>query len=346
MLEDRERSRGDNQISWVKILPNVRVMQSTCTKCGDGAVYHRAYSGEYFCGPCFKASIVEKVRRTIAQRQLLHHGDRVGVALSGGKDSLSLLAILTEVRRGHSSELVALTVDEGIAGYRDEALSYTVGLCSKLGVKQVTVSYEELFGFTLDDALAHRSGRKITSCSICGPLRRRSLDIAAQKAGLNVIATAHNLDDFIQTFYINLLSGDVGRIPWLAASGDPENGFSLRRVKPLMEIYEAEVAFFAYLSKFPFQSVPCPYSSEGIRSEVRAFLNALEKKHPGVKYSMFKSVLAVSANMALTPRKSAQLCARCGFPSTSPVCSACQTVEMVQLQANIAGRALPIFGGG
>ena len=115
---------------------------------------------------------------------------------------------------------------------------------------------------------------------MCGVFRRRAIDEAAVKAKVDVVATAHNLDDYVQTFMMNLLHGDVERLGWLDPS-TYDDDFPVRRVKPLTEVYEEEVALYAYLSKIPFQSASCPYMHEGLRSEVRDYLNELESKHPG-----------------------------------------------------------------
>jgi len=139
-----------------------------------------------------------------------------------------------------------------------------------------------------------------------------------------VVATAHNLDDILQTFYINLYSGDLERIKWLDPSYKvTSEEFKLRRIKPMIEIYEQELAFFAYLNNLPFQSESCPYMNEGIRTEIRLHLNDLERKHPGVKYSTLKTVLGIAASIQLNPHDSKKImrCEKCGSVSTGPICS-------------------------
>ena len=262
---------------------------------------------------------------------MLHFQDKVGVAVSGGKDSTSLLYVLSEVMKGHGSELYALTVDEGIEGYRAEAVDNAKALAKKLNVPILVVSYEELFGFSLDEALEEREAKnaKTTSCAVCGPLRRRSIDLAAEKLGVNVVATAHNLDDILQTFYINLYSGDLERIKWLDPDAPHKSEFKQRRIKPMIEIYEQELAFFAYLNELPFQSESCPYMNEGIRTEIRLHLNELESKHPGIKYSTMKTLLALAKNMQVESSKKVTRCEKCGSVSTGAVCSVCRTLELV-----------------
>lgn len=280
------------------------------------------------CSNHFKESIVEKTKRTIAKYRLFSHGDRIAVGVSGGKDSTSMLRILSEICQEHHSEIYAITVDEGIPGYRDESLEYARALTKKLDVPLAVLSYQDLYGFTMEEALERRKA-KISSCAMCGPLRRRAIDIGAKRVDANVVATAHNLDDVVQTFYINLLSGDVERIRWLAPSIRSKNNSSIRRVKPFMEIYEDEIALFAYLSDIPFQSVACPHSHEGIRSDIRLWLNSMESKHPGMKYSALKTILAIADGLRLTNERTVETCRTCGMPSSSPICNVCQTIQII-----------------
>jgi cytoplasmic tRNA 2-thiolation protein 1 len=309
-----------------------------CGRCGSPSCYARRYSGESLCAPCFKDSIVAKTRRTISEYGMLNRGERVGVAVSGGKDSLSLLKVLHQLSRPGGWELVALTVDEGVQGYRDEAIEHASALARELGLEHVTVSYRGLFGLSLDQALDWKDERDLSSCSICGVFRRRAIDEAAAKAGVDVVATAHNLDDYVQTFVMNLLHGDVERLGWL----DPatlDDGFPIRRVKPFTEIYEEEIALYAYLSGIPFQSVSCPYMHEGLRSEVRDDLNELEAKHPGMKHVLLKSALRVTSKLSEAEGgRETVPCSRCGKPSSRGLCGVCRMTETVLQHTKYSGK--------
>jgi len=303
-------------------------MSARCDRCGKDAFYHRAYSGETLCRKCFAGSIEDKAKRTIDKYGMLRHGDRIGVAVSGGKDSLSLLKILARVTEGHGSKLFALTIDEGIEGYRAESLKYASDVALDLGVEHLVFSYKELFGFTLDEFLKDRRV-KLTSCAICGTFRRRAIDIAAAKGGATVLATGHNLDDMVQTFLINLLNGDLKRIPWLNSSRGPSDGFRVRRVHPFLEIYEKEIALYAFGEGTPLQTIPCPYMDEGIRSSVRGYLNGMEEKHPGMKYSLLRSALELSEKLVVD-QPIAGTCSRCRYPSTSDPCSVCALLDAIK----------------
>jgi cytoplasmic tRNA 2-thiolation protein 1 len=306
---------------------------ASCSSCGAPPTYTRRYSGESLCSACFRDSIIEKTRRTISKYRMLGRGETVAVAVSGGKDSLALLKVLQGLRDRRVDHLVAVSVDEGVAGYRDEALAHARSLTEELGVEHIVVSYKELFGFPLDAALHWDVKRDVSSCSFCGVFRRRAIDEAAARANASVVATAHNLDDYVQTFMMNLMHGDVARLGWLDPSHS-DDSFPVRRIKPFMEIYEEEIALFAYLAGIPFQSVACPYMHEGLRSEVRDYLNQMEAGHPGIKNVLLNSGLDVISRYSRASEKRAIPCSSCGKPSSAGLCNVCRMKAEVKRHVN------------
>jgi uncharacterized protein (TIGR00269 family) len=254
---------------------------------------------------------------------MIQHNELVAVAVSGGKDSLALLKIINEMASTHSFRIKAITIDEGIPGYRNEALEIVEKFCNQLNVEHKVYSYKDLFELTLDEALELRENEKTSSCSICGTLRRRAIDYAAKDIGADVIATGHNLDDTLQTFVINMLSGDTTKIGWM----DPDTSTnSLRKIKPFCEIYESEIVFYAFTNDMPFQSEPCPHMNEGIRTEIREFLNSLENQHSGIKNNLYQSILKVSQIVKNSNTKQKTICKKCGNECTGDVCSVCNMV--------------------
>jgi cytoplasmic tRNA 2-thiolation protein 1 len=294
-----------------------------CDQCENSAVYTRKYSGQKLCSKCFSNSIVRKTAKTISKHKMIKNNELVAVAVSGGKDSLALLKIIHEMSSSHNFRIKAITIDEGIPGYRNEALEIVEKFCGELDVEHKVYSYKDLFELTLDEALGMRENEKTSSCSICGTLRRRAIDHAAKDIGADVIATGHNLDDTLQTFVINMLSGDTNKIGWM----DPDTSSnSLRKIKPFCEIYESEIVFYAFTNDIPFQSEPCPHMNEGIRTEIREFLNSLEKQHSGIKNNLYQSVLRVSNIVKETNYKEKTICKKCGNDCTGEICSVCNMV--------------------
>ncbi len=305
-----------------------------CTKCQKAeSIYFRAYSGEYLCKKCFLHSIESKAARTISKYSMIEYRDKVAVGVSGGKDSLSLLYVLKMLFDQHSNngnELVAVTIDEGIKGYRDESLQIVKDFCAQLGIESKVLSYQSLFGVDMDQAMIQRSSQKVSSCSICGTFRRRAIDIAAEAVGADIVATAHNMDDQLQTFMINLLAGDVERIGWIYPEPVQYMQSGMKKVKPFVEIYEYEIAFYALQRDIPFQSEECPYMNESIRTDLREFFNRLERDHPGIKYNGYKSMTKVSKVLRSSmPSCEIKKCSRCGHVSTGDICSVCKTLSIL-----------------
>jgi uncharacterized protein (TIGR00269 family) len=294
-----------------------------CDRCENQAAYTRKYSGEKLCSKCFSNSILRKTAKTISKYNMIKHDELVAVAVSGGKDSLALLNIINQMAATHNFRIKAITIDEGIPGYRNEALEIVQTFCAKLNVEHKVFSYKELFDLTLDEALDLRGDEKTSSCSICGTLRRRAIDHAAKDIGADVIATGHNLDDTLQTFVINMLSGDTTKIGWM----DPDTSTNtLRKIKPFCEIYESEIVFYAFTNDIPFQTEPCPHMNEGIRTEIREFLNSLEGKHSGIKNNLYQSIIKVSQIVKNTNHKQKIICIKCGNECTGEICSVCNMV--------------------
>lgn len=296
----------------------------TCTKCHERpSVFHRAYSGERLCAPCFRSSIKERVQGAINRFRMLDHWSRVAVGVSGGKDSLTLLHILKEIEdETHGSDLIAITIDEGIAGYRDEALGIAERACLNLGVEWRLVRFRDLFGRSMDEIAAE--DRVLGACTFCGVLRRRALNEAAKSVDADRLATGHTLDDMAQSALLNLLRGDVGKMPNLDPGGYTGTGF-VRRVKPLCEVPERETALYAYLGGFELQGTPCPYAGEAMRGDARDFLNEMEARRPGTLFTTYNTALKLIP--ASTAAEAMKTCRICGEPSVGDTCRVCQLID-------------------
>ena len=270
---------------------------------------------------------------------MIGYGERIAVGVSGGKDSLTLLSVFRKIlKKSNRNDVVAITIDEGIEGYRDESICIVENHCKKLEVPLKIFGYKELFGISMDEAMLRRPSKKNSSCSMCGTFRRRAIDMAAKSVGADVVATAHNLDDHIQTFMINLFSGDVDRIGLMHPNSSPiEYDGGLKKIKPFLELYENEIVFYAFNSGIEFQAEECPYMNESIRSDFRTFFNELEKLHPGIKYNCYSSVNRISKLVQNSHQQNSspylkKTCTKCGNISNNEVCSVCKTIFLLETQ--------------
>ena len=303
--------------------------ERTCSFCDEPAIYTKEYEGASFCGKCFRHSLEERVRRTITKHEMLVHDDHIAVAVSGGKDSLTLLTVLVKMeQRFPFSKITAVSVDEGIDGYRDEALQIAADACRKLNVKQHIVSYKELFGVTTDMIVKKNLGK--TPCSYCGVLRRKAINKAAATIGATKIATAHNLDDEVQTVLLNMLHGDPLRLVRSGPVLRDGKGRFITRIKPFWDIPEKEVVLYAYLAGVEFQTITCPHGNEALRNDIRTFLNQMEQKHAGTKFTLQKTAQKLREQLSTTihPLK-LQDCEKCGDPAPHRLCEACIMLESI-----------------
>jgi uncharacterized protein (TIGR00269 family) len=306
-------------------------MQSRCSKCGNPAIYLRRYTSEQLCGACLIQTTLDRVRRTINRHKMFLETDRIVVAISGGKDSTVLLHVLHKIESAFpNSEIVPVTIDEGIRGYRDKALESARALAQTLGFTLEIFSFKDLFKYSLDEIVLRKPINSLGACSYCGVLRRRALNMAAQELGATVVATGHNLDDESQTVLINLLRGDSARI---ARTNVPRaqsiEGF-VPRVKPLSELTERDIVAYSHYLALPYHDVPCPYAENAYRNDVRAFLNDMEYKRPGTLLAILRSSEMMVTAFRNTPTDwQLSLCERCGSPSSSRICKACEMLDMI-----------------
>ncbi len=304
-----------------------------CSICGrKEAFFFRPYSGEKLCRRCFVKSVEDKVRATIAEFNMLEYDDRVAVAVSGGKDSQSLLNILAKIERNYpKASLIAISVDEGIQGYREKALKLASENCKKLGIEHHIVSFKKMYGLTQDE-IVQRLGKeregKLTPCAYCGVLRRKLLNIKAREVEADKIATAHTLDDETQTILLNILRGDTLRIAREKPKTDLVHPELVQRIKPFCKIPERETTLYAYTRELIFQDLPCPYSSEAMRNDIRIFLNRMEHKHTGTKFTIFRSIQRIRPAIEKTVKKERlNRCSECGELTTQTMCKACQMLQ-------------------
>ena len=307
-----------------------------CSACkSKEAFFYRQYSGERLCKKCFTESIEAKVRSTITRYHMLKFDDHLAVAVSGGKDSLSILHILAKLKKSRpKTHLTAVTVDEGIKGYRDEALEIAASNCQKLEIPHHIVSFKELYGFTLDEMIfrAREKGQtELTACAYCGVLRRKAINAGARQVKATKVATGHTLDDEVQTVLMNIFHGDIARLAKEKPVTSEVHPLFVQKIKPFCEIPEKESALYAYVKKIQFQDTPCPYASEALRNDIRGMLNRMEEKHAGTKFTVSKAIERLRPALEETAQKEDfKTCAECGEPSALDLCKACELLRHVR----------------
>ena len=316
-----------------------------CDKCGAEAVMHAAYSGLHLCSGHFRRSVESRVRRRIRDDALLSEAATADdpetwlVGLSGGKDSVVLAHLLEGTFASDPRvELVALTVHEGIDGYRDASLEACLELTDDLGIEHEVVSYADEYGVEMD-AVAEDDPEGMAPCAYCGVFRRDALSRYADEYGADKLLTGHNLDDEAQTAMMNLLSGDIAQVAkhFDASLGsfeerEVDDSPFVPRAKPLRDIPEKEVALYAHLADLPVHMAECPHASEAYRGEIQELLYGLEDDHPGTRHSIMSGYEELARLAAEAHRGSEGPrgeCDRCGAPTNNEVCRKCDLVDAV-----------------
>ncbi|HDM67419.1 MAG TPA: tRNA 2-thiocytidine biosynthesis protein TtcA, partial [Thermoplasmatales archaeon] len=249
-------------------------MTVKCSKCHRRAVTFIRYNGTHLCREHFLEYVRRRVKKDIKKQGVIERDSVIGVAISGGKDSLVALHLLHEIfseRRGN--KLVAITVDEGIKGYRDESIKFAIENCDELGVQHYMISFKEVVGYTLDEIVSMKDERG--PCTYCGVFRRQCLNRKAKELGVSILATGHNLDDMAQSALMNFIKGDIEKIARMGPHTRIQPGL-IPRLLPLRTIPEKETTLFAILEGIKYHDGVCPYAEEAFRGVFRDILEDLE----------------------------------------------------------------------
>ena len=287
-------------------------------------------SGESLCKGHFTEYFENKAFKTITKFSLIGKEEHIGIALSGGKDSITLLNILKKLQsRNPKIRLTALAINEGIHGYRDKTLATAKKACEKNGIPLHICSYEKEFGMPLDEMLRVLD---VKPCTICGIFRRYLLNKKSKELGFTKIATGHNLDDEAQSILMNQFRNDLSASARLGPiSGVKENSGFITRIKPLYLCTEKEVATYAFLNGLLDTFTECPNVSKSYRAQVRDMLNGFEAKFPGTKYGIVNSFLQMLPELK-ERFKNAEMssCTECGEPASKDKCNACRFTERLE----------------
>lgn len=303
--------------------------------CCSGKPVMELYSGEKLCKLHFSEYFENKIFKTIRQFELIGKGENLGVALSGGKDSLTVLHILNKLS-GQNSQLriSAIAIDEGIHDYRDKTLEKAKEFCDQNSITLNVFSYKEEFGLTLDEMLRILD---VKPCSICGVFRRYLLNRKAKELKLTKLATGHNLDDECQSIIMNQMKNNMQASARLGPKvGLVQDEKFVQRIKPLYLCTEKEVTTYAFINGLLDNFTECPNVPQSFRAQVRDMLNNLEQKFPGTKYSTVNSFLQTLPLLKQQFRADAiKICARCNEPSSNDVCNACVYLDRLKNKAEI-----------
>ncbi len=293
-----------------------------CRVCRGPAVIDVRRHNANFCAEHFLRLCRDQVAKAIKAFAMLDPGDRVLVAVSGGKDSLALWDLLGEL--GYQADGVYLGL--GIGDYSDASADHARRFATARGLTLHEVDLRADEGF--DVPTAAEATRRVP-CSACGLSKRHLLDRAALDGGYDALATGHNLDDEAAVLLGNVLRWQddaLGRQrPVLAA----RPGFP-RKVKPLVRLGERETAAYCVLRGIDYQVEECPMAEGNRHLGLKEELNDVERRSPGAKHAFYFGFLERAVDRFAPgdagPRDLGP-CARCGAPTTGEVCAYCRVAD-------------------
>ncbi len=304
-----------------------------CEACKQSAII--SSSNGTFCVEHFKSNFERITLSTIKKYKLINPGETIAVANSGGKDSLSLLYIIAKYFK-KTNNVVSITIDEGIAGYRDKTIETMKKYCESWDVKYKIYSYNDFAGATMDMITKLKPG---IPCGTCGVLRRYMLNFSAAENKADKIATAHNMDDEAENIMMNLFQNDFEKMIRLGpVSGIAQYRGFVPRIKPFMFISEKETMLFSMVNGINALHTPCPYSGFGFRGVISRKIKELESEMPGSKRHMLDLMMRLkneySDAYVENPRNKLVDCTICGAPASEEICEACNVkLQIKQLKS-------------
>lgn len=315
-----------------------------CKRCSLPAVIEIRRHNAAFCRDCFIHVTRQQVQRAIDHYHMLEPGERVLVAVSGGKDSLALWEILLSL--GYRAE--GLYLGLGIGGYSTRSRDVCEAFATTYGAPLLVHDLAAEEGFTIPQA-ARLRGR--SSCSACGLSKRHLFNRVALQAGFAVMATGHNLDDEAAVLLGNTLRWDVSALSRQhPALGAVRKGL-VRKIKPLYRVAERETAAYCIVQDIDYVIEECPLVAGNTQLKHKDTLNEMEENAPGTKHTFLFGFLEHAASLlhdaddvALTE------CVHCGMTTPLPaeqdadaVCAFCRMRSRLRPESDApADPAVPV----
>lgn len=296
---------------------------ASCDHCEGPSIAWLRYSDQRLCRRHFRESVERRVHKEINRQGPYPRGARLAVALSGGKDSTVALHLVHDLsQRRPDVEVVAVSVDEGIAGYRPPALEVAAQACRELGVEHHVRRVKELANVTMDEV--HALDPEEGQCSFCGVFRRRLMNDFAKEVAADRLVTGHNLDDVAQSILMNLTTAQVDRLARMAPHDEARDGL-VPRVLPLRTIPEQEVYLYAFVRALKWHDEECPYAERALRGVYRDVLYRLEETRPGTRHALVRTQEALKPLLGTrNGEQPLRECPRCGEPTSGLLCKSCE----------------------
>ena len=302
-----------------------------CRKCAADSVINMPQHRLALCGEHFVEWVEKSTSDFIHKHRMFEPEDRVLVAVSGGKDSLSLWQILLKLGFQADGLYIDLGIDDG-CGYSKRSAEHALKFARTIssGAELHVVDLAAIYGRAVVEMAGRRPGGRKKLCSVCGLVKRHEMNRAARELGYPVIATGHNLDDEAAVLFGNTLRWEVEYLVRQAPVLPSDDMGLVKRVKPLARFYERETAAYAIVSNIDYILDECPFSKGATSIRLKETLNLMESGSPGTKLSFYFSFLR-ARKKGLFPgyeRPELHACEKCGQATGIPgLCAFCRLTD-------------------
>ncbi len=311
----------------------VRMSSKSCRFCSKPAILRIRYSGLLVCKKHFIEYFEKRVFRTIQKYKMIREGDKVLLGLSGGKDSIALLHIFTNLQNTLKFEILPLFIDLGIQlnNYSQVSSEIVKRNCKKLGLDVIIVKIKDEYGFSIDNVSAKKLRRPI--CSVCGLIKRYVLNRKTLELSVNKVATGHNLNDEATFLLQNIINTDVDLLSKFGPIQPTLEGLFVSRIKPFFETYEDDISLYATLKNLEYVDTTCPYAKDASTLQLKTIIANLENIRPGAALAMvkgfYKKIKPLLQSIREEREEKITKCKICGMPTSMEICSFCRLRDRI-----------------
>jgi uncharacterized protein (TIGR00269 family) len=291
-----------------------------CRKCGQQAVFNMRQHKLALCREHYLEWFASYAERTISRYRMFTPDERVLVAVSGGKDSLSLWDVLLQLGYEADGMYVNLGIDGGLAYSSSSLEKIEAFVTGRPGIRLHVVDIPALYGESVPQVARRKLRGRRKPCAVCGLIKRHEMNRIAHEHGYSVLATGHNLDDEAAVLLGNTLRWQAGYLLRQAPVLGEREGMA-RKVKPFCRFYEREVAAYALLKEIDYIYDECPFVKGSTTLLYKELLNRLDVSSAGAKLHFYLGFLRAKRDglfvdrteeIDLTP------CPSCGQPTSVP----------------------------
>ncbi len=296
-----------------------------CKICKAEPVIYLRASNLALCKRDFIERFEKITYEVIKKFRMFDKNERILVACSGGKDSLSLCYTLKKIDLNIEGIYINLGIEKD--GYSQKSLQFVKKFSERFGVKIHIYDLKKEKGKGLEEVLKNKKNYK--ACSVCGIIKRYVMNRFAFEKGFNVITTGHNLDDEVSRLFGNIIFWQEGYLLHQNPLLEKDNKF-LKKVKPFAFFTEKETALYAILNEIDYIKDECPYSKDAKTLFYKSILNKIEENSPGAKIRFYKGFLQIQKKYfkkVYGKNEKEGECKICGMPTKKEVCGFCRIFE-------------------